>query len=143
MNGIDVGASSRVWTDGSRLAPVAKYRMEPIPRARTVSTRDPRGCVGWEAGQLTVTSQVSKIMELLIRDAIVSHLEQFKLLCASQHGFRSGKSCLNNLLTFLDEVTRSVEEGHSVDVIYLDFAEVFDKVPHQTFGETTIMRTFV
>jgi len=26
---VDVAASSRVWTDGSRLAPVAKYRMEP------------------------------------------------------------------------------------------------------------------
>jgi len=26
-------ARSRVWTDGSRLAPVAKYRVEPIPQA--------------------------------------------------------------------------------------------------------------
>jgi len=84
---------------------------------------------------VSLTSQVSKIMESLIRDAIVSHLEQFKLLCASQHGFRSGNSCLSNLLTFLDEVTRSVEEGHSVDVIYLDFAKAFDKVPHQRLLE--------
>jgi len=54
MNGItvDVAASSRVWTDGSRLAPVAKYRMEPIPRARTVSTRDRRGSVGWAPSPL-------------------------------------------------------------------------------------------
>jgi hypothetical protein len=28
-------------------------------------------------------------------------------------------------------MTRMVDEGHDVDVIYLDFAKAFDKVPHQ------------
>ena len=84
---------------------------------------------------VSLTSQVSKIMESLIRDAIVSHLEQFKLLGASQHRFRSWKSCLSNLLAFLDDVTKSVEEGRNVDVIFLDFAKAFDKVPHQRLLE--------
>jgi len=84
---------------------------------------------------VSLTSQVSKIMESLIRDAIVSHLEQFKLLGASQHRFRSWKSCLSNLLAFLDDVTKSVEEGCNVDVIFLDFAKAFDKVPHQRLLE--------
>jgi len=34
-------------------------------------------------------------------------------------------------LVFLDKVTSTVNEGHSADVIYLDFAKAFDKVPHQ------------
>jgi len=35
------------------------------------------------------------------------------------------------LLAFLDKVTRLVEEGYDLDIIYLDFAKAFDKVPHQ------------
>jgi len=35
------------------------------------------------------------------------------------------------LLSFLDKVTHSVDSGNSIDVIFLDFANAFDKVPHK------------
>ena len=38
---------------------------------------------------------------------------------------------LANLLCFFDEITKWVDEGSPVDVIYLDFQKAFDKVPHQ------------
>jgi len=41
---VDVAASSQVWTDGSRLAPVAKYRLEPIPRSDSFYTGPERVC---------------------------------------------------------------------------------------------------
>jgi len=62
---------------------------------------------------------------------LVSHLENNDLLKNTQHGFRRGKSCLSNLLVFLDKVTQCVEDGDDIDVVYLDFAKAFDKVPHQ------------
>jgi len=55
----------------------------------------------------------------------------YRAACDSQHGFRSGRSCLSNLLEFLDKVTKAIDEGNSVDVVYLDFAKAFDKAPHQ------------
>ena len=36
-----------------------------------------------------------------------------------------------NLLEFVDKVSLAVDEGSSMDVIYLDFSKAFDKVPHQ------------
>ena len=53
------------------------------------------------------------------------------LIRDSQHGFRHNKSCLSNLLTFLNCVSKWIDNGDSADVIYLDFAKAFDKVPHQ------------
>ena len=64
-------------------------------------------------------------------DAIVDHLKRHKLVLNTQHGFRKGRSCLSNLLAFLDKVTKCVDDGDSVDVVYLDFVTAFDKVPHQ------------
>ena len=70
-------------------------------------------------------------MESIIRDAITEHLDKYNLISNSQHGFRSGRSCTTNLLTFLDEVTSAVDRGNGVDAIFLDFAKAFDKVPHR------------
>ena len=32
---------------------------------------------------------------------------------------------------FLGEITKWVDDGSPVDVVYLDFQKAFDKVPHQ------------
>ena len=32
---------------------------------------------------------------------------------------------------FLDKITEWVDQGEVVDVVFLDFAKAFDKVPHQ------------
>ena len=60
-------------------------------------------------------------------DFLIKH----KLINPSQHGFLKAKSCLTNLLCFLEEITKWVDDGSPVDVIYLDFQNAFDKVPHQ------------
>jgi len=74
---------------------------------------------------------VCKVFESLIRDTLVKHLEGNKLIHDSQHGFRAGRSCLTNLLAFLDRVTGCIDTGDSVDVVFLDFAKAFDKVSHR------------
>ena len=37
----------------------------------------------------------------------------------------------NKFAMFFEEITKWVDEGSPVDVIYLDFQKAFDKVPHQ------------
>ena len=41
------------------------------------------------------------------------------------------RSCLTNMLWFLEEIIKWIDEGSPVDIIYLDFQKGFDKVPHQ------------
>ena len=79
---------------------------------------------------VSLTCVLCKTMESLLRDAIVDHLEKHCLLRNSQHGFMAGKSTLTNLLEYLEELTSLIDQGHSVDIVYLDFAKAFDKVPH-------------
>ena len=42
---------------------------------------------------------------------------------------------MTNLTSFYDKVTRLVDEGKAVDVVYLDFSKAFDTVPHNTLVE--------
>lgn len=79
---------------------------------------------------ISLTSIICRLMESILRDAIVEHLKSNNLIRGSQHGFMPHRSCLTNLLEFLEVVTRLIDEGHSVDLLYLDFARAFDKVPH-------------
>ena len=53
------------------------------------------------------------------------------LFSNTQHGFIKGKSCVTQLLEFLEDITQSIDNGDEVDVIYLDFCKAFDKVPHR------------
>jgi hypothetical protein len=80
---------------------------------------------------VSLTSHICKVLESIIWDSIVDHLDRNKLINKTQHGFVRGRSCLTNLLEFLEDVTEYVDQGSPVDVIYLDFQKAFDKVPHQ------------
>jgi len=84
---------------------------------------------------VSLTSIVGKILEGIIKDGIVTHLDQYQLIESSQHGFSRGRSCLSNLLDFFEVVTRDLDEGKNVDLIYLDFSKAFDKVPFRRLFE--------
>ena len=79
---------------------------------------------------VSLTSQIGRLFERIIRDHLVKFLEDNDLLKDSQHGFRSKRSCLTNLLEFWDLVSNYVDQGIPVDVIYLDFQKAIDKVSH-------------
>ena len=78
---------------------------------------------------VSLTSIPCKIMESIIKDHIVDHLDANQLINASQHGFMKSRSCVTNLLQFLEVVTSEVDKGQSLDLVYLDYAKAFDKVP--------------
>ena len=67
------------------------------------------------------------------RECKLFHLKCYMSLISqsADHTTSQVRSCLTNLLCFFEEITKWVDEGSPVDVIYLDFQKAFDKVPHQ------------
>lgn len=80
---------------------------------------------------ISLTSVPGKMLEKIIRDALVKHMSSNDLFSDVQHGFISGKSCVTQLLEYMEDLTEAVDSGCDVDVIYLDFCKAFDKVPHK------------
>ncbi|KAK3099403.1 hypothetical protein FSP39_003853 [Pinctada imbricata] len=69
-------------------------------------------------------------MEKIIRDRIVTHMDENKLFTPHQFGFRKGHSCTTQLIEVMDAWTKLLDEKSDVDIIYFDFQKAFDKVPH-------------
>ena len=80
---------------------------------------------------INLSSVPSKIMESIIKDALLQHLIENELILPSQHGFMPGKSCSTNLLSYLNEVTSALDKGIPFDVIMIDFRRAFDVVPFE------------
>ena len=79
---------------------------------------------------VSLMSVICKLLEMLIKEHMVDFLVRHKLLNSSQHGFIKAMSCFTNMLCFFEEITKWIDEGSPVDIIYLDFQKALDKVPH-------------
>ena len=79
---------------------------------------------------VSLTAVLCKVLESLIRDELIRHLSDLELLACGQHGFRPKRSCNSQLVEVLDDWSKALESGHSIDVLYLDFKKAFDSVPH-------------
>ena len=79
---------------------------------------------------VSLTPVICKLLEMLIKDHMMDFLIRQKLLNSSQRGFITSRSCLTNMLCFLEKFTKWMDEGSPVDIFYLGFQKAFDKVPN-------------
>ena len=79
---------------------------------------------------VSLTCIVCKIMEKIVRKAVMAHLQENEIVTSEQHGFISGRSCMTQLLEAMDTWTEVLDDHGSVDIIYTDFQKAFDSVPH-------------
>ena len=71
-----------------------------------------------------------KIFERLIYNVMYDFLTENDLLSPNQSGFRSGDSCINQLLSINHEILNAFDKGLEVRGIFLDISKAFDKVWH-------------
>ena len=79
---------------------------------------------------ISLTSISSKIFERIIKEAILAHLRSNGIISPTQHGFIPGRSCITNMLTVMDSLTKAHDDGVISQAVFIDFAKAFDKVPH-------------
>ena len=79
---------------------------------------------------ISLTSHIMKTFERVMRRTLVNFLELNLKVDPKQHGSRSGRSTLSQLLQHHDEILAALENGDNIDSIYLDFSKAYDKVDH-------------
>ena len=71
-----------------------------------------------------------KIFERLIYNVIYDFLTDNNLLSPNQSGFRSGDSCIIQLLSINHEILNAFDKGLEVGGIFFDISKAFNKVWH-------------
>ena len=67
---------------------------------------------------VSLTSQVSKLLERLVLRELLAFCNNYQILSCSQHGFRSGCSCMTNLMECFNDWTNSFDHiGTSIDIV--------------------------
>jgi len=74
-------------------------------------------------------------MEEIILSEFTWHVCYSQGIRPNQHELMKGRLCLTNLISFYNWVTRLIDEGKAVDVVYLDFSKAFNTVSHHVILE--------
>ena len=77
---------------------------------------------------ISLLTIISKVLERLLYNKIIDHISPY--LYEYQFGFLKGKSCLQQLIVFLDSILNNDGCRVQSDILYLDFRKAFDSVPH-------------
>ena len=72
-------------------------------------------------------------MESIIKINVLEHLASNDLLTSHQFGFLRGHSCTIQLLHVMDILTKSLDQGVPIDVVYMDLQKSFRYCATQTF----------
>ena len=71
---------------------------------------------------------INKVLERCILNQIYPII--YPMISNKQHGFIKGRSSITHLLEVYSEINTHLDNNVQVDIIYLDFAKVFDSIPH-------------
>ena len=74
---------------------------------------------------------ISKILEKIVANQLISFLETNKLLVNNQHGFRPNLSTETALLTVTNKIYENIENKKISLLLLLDLSKAFDSVHHQ------------
>jgi exonuclease III len=96
-----------------------------IPIFKKGNTSDPENY-----RPISLTCTACRVLERIIKNEIMTYLEDLNLIPDDQFGFLPGRSTTTQLLSCLEDWTSTVDSGVPVDVVTVDFSRAFDRVVH-------------
>ena len=78
--------------------------------------------------QISLLCIISKIFEKTLFDSLNRYTSPY--FSDSQFGFRKQRSCITQLLIYLEKIYNSLDSDDEIDVIYTDYEKAFDNVDH-------------
>ena len=79
---------------------------------------------------ISLLSTISKILEKIVANSLVNHLELNNLLFENQFGFLRNRSTIHNVTKLTNRISRDINEKKFVIGIFLDLKKAFDCVSH-------------
>ena len=80
---------------------------------------------------MSLTCICCKTLEHILVSNINKYLALDNILADYPHGYKNQRSCETQLVQFAHDIISNVNRGHKqTDLIIMDFASAFDKVPH-------------
>ena len=79
---------------------------------------------------ISLTSSVCRLLERIIHNLMLTHLQIHNIISPAQHGFLPRRSTQTQQIDFLNQLTSFHDQQIQAEVIYLDFSKAFDKVSH-------------
>ena len=79
---------------------------------------------------ISLLTSLSKILERLVYSRTLKFLNEFKVFCNSQFGFRKKHSTSHALLNFIDKIANATDDQLYTVGIFLDLSKAFDTIDH-------------
>ena len=78
-------------------------------------------------GAISLLLTCGKILERLIYNKMFEFFTNNELISSNQSGFKSGDSCINQLLCITHDIYQSFDDGPETRAVFLDISKAFDK----------------
>ena len=85
---------------------------------------------------ISLLSLVSKALERIVHNTLMSHVIENGMVLDRQFGFRPGSSTLEAVLAATREWHASLEKQQSVGCVYFKLSKAFDSLPHKLVLES-------
>ena len=92
---------------------------------------------------ISILNIFSKIFERFMYNKLIQFLYQYNVLYQNQFGFRQGHPTHHALITLVDNITKSLDDGDIVIEIFLDLKKSFDTVNHKILLKNCTIMEFV
>ena len=79
---------------------------------------------------VSVLPLLSKIFERIMYNRLIEFINKQNTLYKYQFGFRGGMGTSTAIIILIDKIVSALDNGDSVNGVFLDFSKVFDTVDH-------------